>query len=304
MNDTNYLILTYHKDAYFFPYLKADNITVCEPIRNKSAIMRLLFRIPFLCLISYGFFKELYKADKVIVFDSAYNKWLGLYLKHKKGKNIFLYFWNPVEKMYPSNGDMMVRNAKKLMSVFSFDHNDCKKYGVDYRPMVYSSDVSKAIKTKTVPEYDIFFLGWKKDRSKLIEKLYNDVFKAKFKCLFILVGDEDKVIDNSIIYTTHRVPYSKYLEYVLNSKAILDIPQEGQEGLTIRNVEALFLRKKLITSNKQIVEYNLYDPDNYYVLGLSNCGLNNFLQLDYKIIDDKIVDIYDFEKWVSTFEVR
>ena len=61
----------------------------------------------------------------------------------------------------------------------------------------------------------------------MIEKLYNDVFKAKFKCLFILVGDEDKVIDNSIIYTTHRVPYSKYLEYVLNSKAILDIPQEG-----------------------------------------------------------------------------
>ena len=303
MNDRNYLILTYHKDAYFFPYLKAENIRICEPIRNKSSIMRFLFRIPFLCLISYGFLKELYNADKVIVFDSAYNKWLGIYLKYKKQKDIYLYFWNPVKKMYPQRGDQMVENAKKLMPVFSFDHNDCKRYGIEYRPMVYSSDVKKALQEKSEPEYDIFFLGWKKDRSKQIERLYYDVFKSNFKCLFILVGDEDRIIDDSIIYTTQKVPYSQYLEYVQKSRAILDIPQEGQEGLTIRNVECLFLQKKMVTTNLNIKNYDLYNEKNVYTLSSRNDkeSLKHFIRGDLIRISDKVLSKYDFVNWVNTF---
>lgn len=302
MNDTKYLIITYHKDAYFYPYLKADNIVVCEPIRNKSFVMRFLFRVPILCLFSYAFLRELKKADKIIVFDSAYNIWLGLFLKHYKKKNIFLYFWNPVKKMYPKNGAKMVANAKKLMPVFSFDHNDCRDYGLEYRSMVYSSDVIKALTPNNKPAYDVFFLGWTKDRSKQIEMLYNEVFKGNFKCLFILVGDEDRVVDDSIIYTTQRIPYSEYLEYVQNSKAILDIPQEGQEGLTIRNVEALFLNKKMITTNKNVVNYDLYCKYNIYIIDKDGAEtMERFMHSELKEVDKSIKRNYDFIYWLNTF---
>lgn len=303
MNDTKYLIITYHKDAYFFPYLKTENIVVCEPVRNKSSFMRALFRIPFFSIFSYAFRKELRYADKVIVFDSAYNKWLGLYLKKKKKDNVYLYFWNPIEKMYPRNGSNMIAEAKEIFPVYSFDHNDCKKYGLQYRPMVYSSDVISGIDSYDDCEYDVFFLGWKKDRYRQIESLYRDIFKDRLKCLLILVGDEDRSTDNSIIYTTKRVPYSEYLSYVRNSRAILDIPQDGQEGLTIRNVECMFLRKKMITTNIDVRNYDFYDENNVFVISEDDVDrLKEFITSKYVDISDDVKLKYDFASWIETFE--
>lgn len=300
------LVITYHKKAYFFPYVKDDSIIIDEPIKNKSKLMRLLFRLPILSIISYGFKKDLKSANKVIIFDSAYNKWLGIYLCHKKRGNNHLYYWNPISKMYPRYGKKMVQQAKKLMPVYSFDHNDCHEYGIEYRPMVYSSDVKDALKTVICSEYDIFFLGWKKDRSNQIESIYNSFFKGRFKCLFILVGDEDRVVDDSIYYTTQRIDYSKYLEYVQNSKTILDIPQKGQEGLTIRNVECLFLNKKMITTNTLVKNYDFYNEHNILVLSdeTNERMIAQFIKSNLEIIDGRILEKYDFSSWIDSFTVN
>lgn len=295
------LILTYHKDAYFFPYIKDTDILICEPIKTKSKLMRALFRIPFLCLFTYQFKKELKKVDRVIIFDSAYNKWLGIYLKHKN-KEIYLYFWNTISKMYPRTGKKMVESAKKIMPVYSFDHNDCLKFGLEYRQMVYSKDVVFGVNNPEGFKYDLFFLGWKKDRSKIIEELYRSTFKGNIKCFFILVGDEERTIDDSIVYTKKRVLYEEYLNYVQSSKAILDIPQKGQEGLTIRNVECLFLKKKMVTTNSNIKYYDLYNPNNIYILAEDEKrNIHDFISSTFVDVDDEIVDKYNFVHWVNTF---
>ena len=296
------IIITYHKDAYFFPYIKDKNIKVFEPIRNKSLLTRIMFRIPFLCLFTYGFRNELKTAKKVIIFDSAYNELLGKYLKFKMKDKVFLYFWNPISKTYSGKANKIISNAKKIMPVYSFDHNDCENFKISYRPMVYSSDVNDCIDIIKETKYDLFFLGWKKDRSNQIEKLYNEYFKGKIKCLFILVGDEERVIDDSIIYTRNRIPYSKYLDYFLNSRCILDIPQEGQEGLTIRNVECLFFRKKMITTNACIVHYDYYNENNTLILDNNHKkDLNCFINSDYIDIDENIKRKYDFKYWIESF---
>lgn len=50
-----------------------------------------------------------------------------------------------------------------------------------------------------------------------------------------------------------------------NSKCVLDSAQAGQIGLTIRVLEALGAKKKLITTNEDVVNYDFYREENIYV---------------------------------------
>ena len=83
-----YLIITYFKDSYFFPFLESESIKICEPFKSRDFIHRFLFRLPILSTLSYGFKNELKDVDKVVIFDSAYNYWLGYYLNKRFLKEI------------------------------------------------------------------------------------------------------------------------------------------------------------------------------------------------------------------------
>ena len=64
----------------------------------------------------------------------------------------------------------------------------------------------------------------------------------------------------------HYVPINgeEMNQLFLNSRCILDSPQAGQLGLTIRVLEALGAKKKLITTNKDIKNYDFYKEENIY----------------------------------------
>ena len=49
------------------------------------------------------------------------------------------------------------------------------------------------------------------------------------------------------------------------SRCVLDSAQDGQLGLTIRVLEALGAKKKLITTNEDVINYDFYKPENIYV---------------------------------------
>ena len=106
---------------------------------------------------------------------------------------------------------------------------------------------------------------------------------------------------NKIIY------FSKYLSvvrikalskkkmfYILNhSKAILDIPVKGQDGLTMRTFEVIGQRKKLITTNTSIVKYDFYNSNNILLLKEDNItDIKHFLTGGTKNIDEEIFNKY------------
>ena len=54
-----------------------------------------------------------------------------------------------------------------------------------------------------------------------------------------------------------KVPASEVMKIFKESRCVLDAPQAGQTGLTIRTIECLGAKRKLITTNKDIVKYDL-----------------------------------------------
>ena len=70
-------------------------------------------------------------------------------------------------------------------------------------------------------------------------------------------------------------------------------------------MEALFLEKKLITNNKDIKNYDFYNPSNIFILGENNIeDIKEFINKPYEKVEQKIIDYYDFEQWLSRFEVQ
>lgn len=99
------------------------------------------------------------------------------------------------------------------------------------------------------------------------------------------------------------VEYDDYLQNLRESKAILEIVPENVVGLTIRTMEALFFNKKLITNNKDIKNYDFYNPNNIFIIGEdSEDKIKQFINSPFELIDRKIVEYYDFENWIKRFK--
>lgn len=106
-------------------------------------------------------------------------------------------------------------------------------------------------------------------------------FQAKFECM------------------TNYISFEKYLLNVQNSRYILDILISEHRGLSFRVFESLKYKKKLITSNPTIVDYEFYHPNNIFVLDNNYDQLLEFLDLPYVDIDASIVNTYSFTNWLN-----
>ena len=84
------------------------------------------------------------------------------------------------------------------------------------------------------------------------------------------------------------------------SRCILDAPQAGQTGLTIRTIECLGAKRKLITTNTDIRYYDFYNESNILIFD-DNVDVNSaFFTNDYQDIPEEIYEKYSLRSWLKT----
>lgn len=146
--------------------------------------------------------------------------------------------------------------------VYSFDKSDCDKYGFihyqQYSSCIYINNV-----IDTEPSFDVSFVGRDKGRSNLVKEFENKFNKITVN-KFILkdVGFFRKVINNLFPYLDNSLNYIEYLKENYKGKAVLDIVQSGQSGITMRMIEALSYKRKVITNNVTVLNHELYHKKN------------------------------------------
>jgi len=141
---------------------------------------------------------------------------------------------------------------EKGVAIWSFDEGDCKTYSLKH----YSQFVRKIpLKNIPTPAIDLLFVGRNKGRKSIVDELNTSLSAAGFKVYVKFTGGGVKLI-----------PYQEYLSLIANSKCLLDITQEGQNGLTLRPIEAAIYGKKLITTNSTITKTALYNSNNVLIL--------------------------------------
>lgn len=184
--------------------------------------------------------------------------------------------------------------------IYSFDKFDCEKYGtLKGHNFFYNSDNSKT------PNYDIFFIGTYDKRYDHLVTILNSIEKQNLNVhstLFSYDKSISKKIKHKNISFIHKIiPFNEAYIFNQNTKIILDIQHNSQVGLSFRPYEAMGLKKKLITTNEHIKEYDFYDSNNIFVWDKNTTEIpKSFLETPYKDIDEQIYNKYKLENWVKS----
>lgn len=95
------------------------------------------------------------------------------------------------------------------------------------------------------------------------------------------------------------VPFEKLYKVYAKSKCIVDVENPGQHGLTMRSIEMLGLRRKFITTNKDIVNYDFYNSNNILVIDRNDPVIDfSFFQKPYETLASEIYEKYSLSNWI------
>lgn len=97
-----------------------------------------------------------------------------------------------------------------------------------------------------------------------------------------------------------KVSEQELMEVMASSRCVLDAPQEGQTGLTIRTIECLGAKRKLITTNPEVAHYDFYDPNNIWVYEEGKVPDAEFFATPYRELPEEIYQKYSLRSWLLT----
>lgn len=256
----------------------------------------LLYDLPF-CSIWFGKWKyEVKKYDTVILFANKMHLPILFWLKkHYPSLRVIFWYWNPVVSCVSPNSV-----SEKLCETWSFDEADCKHYMLNKNTTFYVNSFLNIRDENII--FDIFFVG--EDKGRLSDLLNIEIqFKEiGLKTYFHIVNSKygSKMKKDEVFKLP--ISYNEVLKYIKSSRAILELVQKKQSGFTLRTMEALFFKKKLITNNVNIKESDFYNKANIFILGYDNMNLlSEFILTPYVNVPDNIVERYSVHKWLERF---
>ena len=240
--------------------------------------------------------------NKIIVFDTFVTpKYLQWLCTRYPDKRILLWYWNPAP------ADRFFDLFPRRVEIWSYSPEDCRKYGFRYNTQFFfdclASECEKwqdAQLNHSAPERPlVFFLGRDKGRKKDILELRAMLEQNGADTEFYFL--QGRAMENGFKRTV--IPYREAARMAGDSDVILDYSLSASSGLTLRPLEALFFRKKLITNNKDILQYDFYRKENIYILGEEKRTLQEFWTEPYVPVEKEIRDSYLLSNWLKRFDV-
>ena len=207
---------------------------------------------------------------------------------------------------------------KKIQQYFdkcySFDKRDIKETpSLKFLPLFYSKVYEEiGRKNNTDFTYDFCFVGTAHPKKYKFINMMSEQLRKVYPEQFIYFFFPSPIVYFYRKVRNKELRHAKYKEFHYtplkgkemndiyeSSRCVLDSAQDGQMGLTIRVLEALGAKKKLITTNEDIVNYDFYCPENIYVYN-GNIDLENvFFKEDYKELDKEVYEKYSLRSWLE-----
>lgn len=235
---------------------------------------------------------RLARYQLIIFLDSGFKANYPNIVKDFTEAKMILFFWNHLTQKYI---DLLhtSREIGVIDSYYSFDPIEAKKYGLYHNSTFYNPCINLPLQ---IPDYDLFFGGNDKGRTQRAHVILDKCASLDISILLYIINGEKGFKNKGYL------PYPKFLEFLINSNGILEIMQENQTGLTLRTMEAIFFKKKLVTTNKAIKHYLFYHPDNIFILREDSIeNLSNFLEKDYHPLEHDKINFFESQNWFDRF---
>jgi hypothetical protein len=217
-----------------------------------------------------------------------------LNLLKSRTNNFIAYYWDSVA-FFPRKAAI-----KELFdTVYSFDTEDCKQYGFTLLNNFYYYE-GTPVKTCD----NVYCLISHDKRLATVEKI-GKYLNAKGIANTLKIYKDNPFKYSNIMPVHQIIPYEIMINEIKHSTVLLEILKEQQQGLTFRALEALGLKKKLITNNPLIKDYDFFDANNIFIIDTENINIPDwFFKTPYKEIDEKIRLKYHLKEWINTLFIN
>lgn len=296
-------------DVEYVPHFRTNIIPIFRFLHRLhfSKEINQRIKLPFKSIWNSLYFKARFDNDKPICFLffsnwTTLNEEVGLakFLHNKYPDCKTVWFLQDLYKNIKTtyNKQLDLNKAHKEFDlILSIDTDDCKNYGFDYHPLVFSSFHGVV---KQIPQSDVYFLGKAKERLQEIINVFNLLKSYNLKLDFHIVGvkEEEQVYADEIHYI-NSMDYGDNLQHVIHTKCLLEIMQKGQIGYTQRAVEAVCLGKKLLTNNPIIKDAPFYKQE--FISQFEKSGDIDIAFIN-NIPDSELID-YQYKEKLSPIEL-
>lgn len=229
-------------------------------------------------------------------------------LRKKNPKAKFIYYSYDSVK---NNGNFR-NSVHEFDSAFTFDDQDAQTIpGIRLRPLFFLNEYRDLPRGETA--YSVTFIGTAhSDRYALVKKIDASLPTGgkpnffflfipslaiyRLKKMFVPAFFKSKISDFSF------TPMNKaqVMAVIAKSHAILDFQHPNQIGLTMRTIEMVGARKKLITTNQNVKKYDFYRPENIQVIDRDNPHVDPaFLSSPYSELPDELYNKYSIDGWLN-----
>jgi hypothetical protein len=225
---------------------------------------------------------------------------------YPQSKKIF-YAWDSL-----SNINFDINEYLFFDSIKSFDHADIAINGyIKHLPLFY--DKKDIISNSTDIDVGAFFVGTlHSNRFNEINRISKQVdTNLKLKSfLYFYYPNKILFLLAKVIFSNFRPIKVKFIRFeklsfetlmnrMIRSSVVIDICHPGQSGLTMRTIECIGTKKKIITNNPSILEYDFYKPENVYLLNENRC-LDTFLNESFSELSNDIYQKYEINNWLES----
>ena len=232
------------------------------------------------------------KYDYVIKIGLFFLNESILKILRKKGKYLILYHWDVITINYEN---LFLKEKIYFDKIASYSKKDAEKYNIKYLPSFYF--MKDMISNKI--DNEVFTIMSDFQRKEILERIANNLKQKNIKYEIILI---DKKLQSSLITIQ---PESLTLEEIIKkynkSKVILELVRERNYGCsTLRALDCIGLKKKLITNNKKIINEDYYNKNNILVIDENNIDIPiKFINSPYQELSKEITEKYYIENWLN-----
>lgn len=215
------------------------------------------------------------------------------------------------------------KRYEKMFPLFNkiatFDRGDFDYYKKKYNqmcflPLFYIDEYETTEGFEGQCEYDIAFIGTiHSDRLRILKQIENQANKLGLKVYtycylqswfmyfyyWIVNREFRRTKFNDFKYK--KINASEIRKILLKSKSVLDIQYPKNKGLTMRTIESFGMRKKILTTNEDIKNYDFFDKHNIVILDRESPNLTSDIwNTSYREVKNDIYYSYSLKAWIDS----
>lgn len=220
------------------------------------------------------------------------------------GIKCIIFIWDKLETTPLS------KSINAFDKIYTFDKKDAEIFNFNFLSSFYIDECKENIADYKEREYDLYYIGRLRsvERYYYIKSLfeYSRLLKLRFYLKLWVTDKTSKCLpveyEESVV-SYEKIDYIKNLDYVKKSRIVLELIHGNQTGLTLRAIESIATQTKLITTNKDIVNYDFYNSENILIIENEKDILNisrSFFEKPYKKLSIQIVEKYSVKGFIDT----